>query len=119
MNRTELDLFSVMFSKMNRTELDLFSVMFSKMNRTELDLFSVMFSKMDRTELGLFSVMFSKMDRTELDDLKTGMEKERCKINYFQDKISNIAKSVDGVKMENNSMSKYFLYISIFIYILY
>ena len=46
-----------------------------------------------------------KIDRTEMDDLRNGMEKERCKINYFQDKISNIAKSVDGVKIENNNMS--------------
>merc|ERR1712106_36612 len=45
-----------------------------------------------------------KIDRTELDDLKNGMEKERCKINYFQDKISNIAKSVEGVKIETNNM---------------
>ena len=48
-----------------------------------------------------------KIDRTEMDDLKNGMEKERCKINYFQDKISNIAKSVEGVKIENNNMSKH------------
>jgi hypothetical protein len=26
----------------------------------------------------------SKMEKTEVDDLKNGMEKERCKINYFQ-----------------------------------
>jgi hypothetical protein len=24
------------------------------------------------------------MEKTEVDDLKNGMEKERCKINYFQ-----------------------------------
>jgi hypothetical protein len=48
-----------------------------------------------------------KIDRTEMDDLKNGMEKERCKINYFQDKISNIAKSVEGVKIETNNMSKH------------
>ena len=48
-----------------------------------------------------------KIDRTELDDLKNGMEKERCKINYFQDKISNIAKSVEGVKIETNNMSRH------------
>jgi len=46
----------------------------------------------------------SKMECTALDDLKTGMEKERCKIQYFQDKILNIAKSVEAVKMENNTM---------------
>jgi len=45
-----------------------------------------------------------KIDKTEMDDLRNGMEKERCKINYFQDKISNIAKSVDGVKIETNNM---------------
>jgi len=45
-----------------------------------------------------------KIDRTELDDIRNGMEKERCKINYFQDKISNIAKSVEGVKIETNNM---------------
>ena len=45
-----------------------------------------------------------KIGRTEMDDVRNGMEKERCKINYFQDKISNIAKSVDGVKIENNNM---------------
>merc|ERR1711936_190281 len=45
-----------------------------------------------------------KIDKTEMDDLRNGMEKERCKINYFQDKISNIAKSVEGVKIENNNM---------------
>ena len=48
-----------------------------------------------------------KIDRTELDDIRNGMEKERCKINYFQDKISNIAKSVEGVKIETNNMSKH------------
>ena len=42
----------------------------------------------------------------ELDELKNGIEKERSKINYFQDKISNIAKSVDGVKIEVNNMRK-------------
>ena len=47
-----------------------------------------------------------KIDRTELDDIRNGMEKERCKINYFQDKISNIAKSVEGVKIETNNMRK-------------
>ena len=47
-----------------------------------------------------------KIDRTELDEIRNGMEKERCKINYFQDKISNIAKSVEGVKIETNNMSK-------------
>ena len=51
--------------------------------------------------------MCSKMEKTEVDDLKNGMEKERCKINYFQDKIANIAKSVDAVKMENNNMSEF------------
>eukprot|EP00092_Neocalanus_flemingeri_P022775 GFUD01024695.1.p1 GENE.GFUD01024695.1~~GFUD01024695.1.p1 ORF type:complete len:3073 (+),score=1009.79 GFUD01024695.1:162-9221(+) len=45
-----------------------------------------------------------KIAKTEMDDLKNGMEKERCKINYFQDKISNIAKSVEGIKIENNNM---------------
>ena len=48
-----------------------------------------------------------KIDKTEMDDLRNGMEKERCKINYFQDKISNIAKSVEGVKIETNNMSKH------------
>ena len=43
----------------------------------------------------------------ELDELKNGIEKERSKINYFQDKISNIAKSVDGVKIEVNNMRKF------------
>merc|ERR1711881_123347 len=45
-----------------------------------------------------------KIGRTEMDDVRNGMEKERCKINYFQDKISNIAKSVDGVKIETNNV---------------
>ena len=25
-----------------------------------------------------------QVDKTELDDIRSGMEKERCKINYFQ-----------------------------------
>merc|ERR1719305_2103617 len=29
-----------------------------------------------------------KVDKTELDDIRSGMEKERCKINYFQDKLA-------------------------------
>merc|ERR1712141_648783 len=45
-----------------------------------------------------------KVEKMELDELKNGIEKERSKINYFQDKISNIAKSVDGVKIEVNNM---------------
>ena len=48
-----------------------------------------------------------KVEKMELDELKNGIEKERSKINYFQDKISNIAKSVDGVKIEVNNMSKF------------
>ena len=47
-----------------------------------------------------------KVEKMELDELKNGIEKERSKINYFQDKISNIAKSVDGVKIEVNNMRK-------------
>ena len=47
-----------------------------------------------------------KVEKNELDELKNGIEKERSKINYFQDKISNVAKSVDGVKIEVNNMSK-------------
>ena len=27
---------------------------------------------------------YDKVDKTELDDIRSGMEKERCKINYFQ-----------------------------------
>ena len=30
------------------------------------------------------------MDKTELDDIRSGMEKERCKINYFQVRPSAI-----------------------------
>ena len=29
------------------------------------------------------------MDKTDVDDLKTGMEKERCKIQYFQAWLPN------------------------------
>ena len=47
-----------------------------------------------------------KVEKNELDELKNGIEKERSKINYFQDKISNVAKSVDGIKIEVNNMSK-------------
>ena len=47
-----------------------------------------------------------KVDKTELDDIRNGMEKERCKINYFQDKILNIAKVAEGARADNTSMSK-------------
>ena len=47
-----------------------------------------------------------KVDKTELDDIRNGMEKERCKINYFQDKILNIAKVAEGARADNSSMSK-------------
>merc|ERR550532_868125 len=42
-----------------------------------------------------------KVDKTELDDIRSGMEKERCKINYFQDKILHIAKVAEAAKTEN------------------
>jgi hypothetical protein len=58
-------------------------------------------------------IMCSKIEKTEVDDLKNGMEKERCKINYFQDKIANIAKSVDAVKIENNNMSRFTFYLGL------
>ena len=48
-----------------------------------------------------------KVNKSEVDELRIGMEKERCKINYFQDKISNINKVVEAVKTESNSMSEY------------
>ena len=37
-----------------------------------------------RVDMMLVMEACSKMDKTEVDDLKTGMEKERCKIHYFQ-----------------------------------
>jgi len=45
-----------------------------------------------------------KVDRTELDDIRNGMEKERCKINYFQDKILNIAKVAESARTENTNL---------------
>ena len=48
-----------------------------------------------------------KVDKTEVDDIRNGMEKERCKINYFQDKILNIAKVAEGAKSENSTLSEY------------
>ena len=48
-----------------------------------------------------------KVDKTELDDIRNGMEKERCKINYFQDKILNIAKVAESARTDNISLSEY------------
>ena len=48
-----------------------------------------------------------KADKTEVEEVKVGLDKDKSKITYFQDKISNISKSVDGVKIEINNMSKY------------
>merc|ERR1711962_166032 len=45
-----------------------------------------------------------KVDKTELDEIKNGMEKERCKINYFQDKILNIAKVAETAKADTGSL---------------
>ena len=38
---------------------------------------------------------YDKVDKTELDDIRSGMEKERCKINYFQ-VLENFHQSLDG-----------------------
>ena len=48
-------------------------------------------------------------EKTEVKVALVALDKEKSKVTYFQDKISNIAKSVDGVKIEINNMSKYFL----------
>ena len=77
---------------------------------------------------------YDKVDKTELDDIRSGMEKERCKINYFQvlekfhqsldgclpiddrtpnldcfsvqDKILHIAKVAEAAKTENLNLSE-------------
>ena len=78
---------------------------------------------------------YEKVDKTELDDIRSGMEKERCKINYFQvlekfpseprqdgcrlmielqiliafsvqDKILHIAKVAEAAKTENLNLSE-------------
>ena len=45
-----------------------------------------------------------KAFRNEVDEVKTSLDKDKSKITYFQDKINNISKSVDGVKIEVNNM---------------
>ena len=45
-----------------------------------------------------------KAFRNEVDEVKVSMGKDKSKITYFQDKINNISKSVDGVKIEINNM---------------
>ena len=56
----------------------------------------------------LIQEMTHKADKTYVEEVKIGLDKDKSKITYFQDKISNIAKSVDGVKIEINNMSKCF-----------
>ena len=46
----------------------------------------------------------TKADKTEVEEVKVGLDKDKSKITYFQDKISNISKSVDGIKIEINNM---------------
>ena len=45
-----------------------------------------------------------KAFRNEVDEVKVSLDKDKSKITYFQDKINNISKSVDGVKIEVNNM---------------
>ena len=53
-----------------------------------------------------------KAFRNEVDEVKVSLDKDKSKISYFQDKINNISKSVDGVKIEVNNM-EFFLTFSI------
>ena len=46
----------------------------------------------------------TKADKSEVEEVKVGLDKDKSKITYFQDKISNISKSVDGIKIEINNM---------------
>ena len=48
----------------------------------------------------------SKADKTEVEEVKVGLDKDKSKFTYFQDKISNISKSIDGAKIEINNMSE-------------
>merc|ERR1712038_914563 len=43
-------------------------------------------------------------EKSEVKVALVALDKEKSKVTYFQDKISNIAKSVDGVKIEINNM---------------
>ena len=53
----------------------------------------------------LLQEMSHKADKADVEEVKVGLDKDKSKITYFQDKINNIAKSVDGVKIEINNMS--------------